>query len=178
MKKLAAFVSLSAATLAVLYVIIAAPFAQAAVKPQEVVFSTGQSGLLTPSIPIELLAVAVTTTTQGVVVPKVVVMAASDGTEDAPTLTTDGLDLTGLSGVTVMLKTSGNATAGGTLQCYVMNPETNSWYRVADLDLTATATTLQSWPGIWVPVARGRVTWIPNGIGSVVTTVYLIGQEK
>ena len=127
---------------------------------------------------IEPLAYSVTTTTQGVVVPKVVVMQAGDGTEDAPAAVTDGLDLTGLSGVTVMMKTSGNATAGGTLQAYVMNPETSAWYRVADLDLTATATTVQSWPGIWVPVARGRVTWIPNGIGSVVTTVYLIGQEK
>jgi hypothetical protein len=77
-----------------------------------------------------------------------------------------------------MLKTASAATAGGTLQAYVLNPETSAWYRVADLDLTATATTLQSWPGLWVPVPRGRIYYNPVGIGSVVTTIYLIGQEK
>jgi hypothetical protein len=180
MKKLAAFVSLSAATLAVLYVIIAAPFAQAAVKPHEVVLSTGQSSLLNPVIPIELLAVSVTTQTEGVSVPKVVILTAGDGTEDAPTAATSGIDLTDLSGVVVLLKTAGTttATAGGTLQAYTYNPEVAGWYRVPDLDLTAIAATNQSWPAIYVPVRRGRVTWVPNGISAGVTTIYLIGQEK
>jgi hypothetical protein len=127
---------------------------------------------------IEPLAYSLTTTSDGVSGKVVVLTSDNAGTQAAPTVATDGLDLKGLAGVTVMLKTASNATAGGTLQAYVLNPETSAWYRVPDLDLTATATTVQSWPGLYVPVPKGRVYWVPSGIGSVVTTIYLIGQEK
>jgi len=98
--------------------------------------------------------------------------------QSAPTAATDGLSLDGIGAVSVILGTASNATAGGTLQAYVYNPESGNWNRVPDLDLTAIASTKQSWPAIYVPVSRGRVTWIPNGLGAVVTTVYIVGQAK
>jgi hypothetical protein len=156
----------------------AAPaFAEPAMLPSHAVSSMVTS--INPGIQIELLAVTVTTQTNGNVIPKVVILTSDNaGTQAAPTLATQGLDLTGLSGVTVTLKTASNATAGGTLQAYVYNPESGNWNRVPDLDLTAIAATNQSWPGLWVPVGRGRIYYTPSGIGSVVTTIYLIGQEK
>ena len=81
-------------------------------------------------------------------------------------------------GVSVILVTSSNATAGGTLQAYLFNPETATWARAAELDLTATATTNQTWPALWVPVSRGRLYYNPSGIGSVQTTIYLVGQVR
>jgi hypothetical protein len=103
----------------------------------------------------------------------------STGTESAPSTATAGLDLTNIGGVVVILSTTTtNATAGGTLQAYVRNVETGNWGRVPDLDLTAIAATTQSWPGLFVPVSRGRVAWVPNGIGTVNGAVYIVGQPK
>lgn len=124
------------------------------------------------------VAVATTTTTAGTALPNVTIAASTTGTESAPSGASVGLDLTNIGGVLVMLKTTSAATAGGTLQAYVYNNEVAAWYRVADLDLTATATTLQSWPALYVPVSRGRITWVPSGIGSVSPTVYMIGMAK
>lgn len=95
-----------------------------------------------------------------------------------PTTASDGLSLDGLSGVVVSLNTSSSATAGGTLQAYVYVPEQAVWMRVADLDLTTVAATNQSWAGIWIPVSRGRVMWVPNAIGTVSGVVYMTGQVK
>lgn len=180
MKKIAAVTAAVAATLAVLYLVIAAPFAQAAIKPQEVVYATGSGSLLNPAIPIELLAVSVTTTTQaGVVTGSVgtsVILTSDSGTQSAPTTNAQGLYLKGIRAVSVFLKTSAAATAGGTLQAYLMNNLTGEWHRAADLDLTATATTLQTWPAIYVPVSSGRLYYNPVGIGSVTTTVYIVGE--
>ena len=170
MKKIAAVLALSFASVA---------YAEPAMLPSHAVQSVAMQSLgdLVP-VTIQAVSFAATTYTQGVTTPTVAIATASSGSESAPTLATEGLSLDGLSGVTVMLKTASNATAGGTLQCYVWNPEALAWYRVPDLDLTAIAATTQSWPGIWIPVSRGRVTWVPNGIGAVVTTVYMVGMQK
>ena len=106
------------------------------------------------------------------------IITADSGTETMVSAATAGLDLTSIGGVSVILKTSSNATAGGTLQAYLLNAETGTWARAADLDLTATATTNQTWPALWVPVSRGRLYYNPQGIGSVTTTVYLVGQVR
>jgi hypothetical protein len=125
---------------------------------------------------IEPLAYSATTTTWANN-NKTAIMSSSTGTESAPSTATAGLPLDGITAVSVVLSTASNATAGGTLQAYVRNVETGNWGRVPDLDLTAIAATTQSWPAIYVPVSRGRVAWVPNGIGSVTPVVYIIGQS-
>ena len=109
------------------------------------------------------------------------VINADTGTETMVSTATVGLDLTDIGGVVVILKTTGTttATAGGTLQAYLYNPDAAVWARAADLDLTATAVTSQTWPAIYVPVSRGRLYYNPNGIGSTTQpTIYLVGQPK
>ena len=90
-------------------------------------------------------------------------------TGDAPTLATDGVNLTGIGGVAIQVSAdSGKKLAGaGTLQCYVYDADTlGVWVRVPDLDQTIGVTNLrgQSFPGIYVPSPRGRVAWIPSGV--------------
>jgi hypothetical protein len=102
------------------------------------------------------------------------ILTSDSGSESAPTAASGGLDLRSVKAVQVILKTSGTASTG-TLQCYVMNAETETWARAASMDLTATATTHQTWPAINIPVGVGRIYFNPNGIGSVQTTVYLVG---
>ena len=112
-----------------------------------------------------------TTSTRG---GRTAILTSDSGTESAPTGTSDGLDLWNVSAVSVILKTSGNASTG-TLQCYLMNAETGTWARAAAYDLTATATTHQTWTMVNIPVSVGRIYYNPVGIGSVGTVVYLVG---
>jgi hypothetical protein len=159
----------------------AAPaFAEPAMLPSHAVSSLALG--INPVIQIELLAVSATTSTQaGVVtggVGTAVILASNSGTESAPSTNTQGLYLKGIKAVSVFLKTASAATAGGTLQAYLMNNLTGEWYRAADLDLTATATTVQTWPAIYVPVSSGRLYYNPVGIGGGATvTVYIVGEK-
>jgi hypothetical protein len=175
MKKLAAVIAFAAATIATAFLVFS-PTAEAQ-RPQDIVWATGSGALLRPEIQIELLSVAATTTTYANN-NRTAMAAFSTGTESAPTGTAVGISLTDIVGVNVILNTSSAATAGGTLQAYTYNPESGAWGRVPDLDLTAIAATNQSWPGLFVPVQRGRVTWVPNGIGTVSGVVYIVGQAK
>ena len=155
---------------------LAAPaFAEPSLLPSHAVQSIAQASL--PVLTIEALAFSAATTTW-VNNRRTAVITADSGTETMVTSTSVGLDLTDLTGVVVMLKTSAAATAGGILQAYLLNPETGIWNRAADLDLTATATTAQTWPALWVAVRRGRLYYNPSGVGSVTTTIYLAGQPK
>ena len=156
----------------------AAPaFAEQAMLPSHAVQSMAQAMADNFAMSIEALSYSAATTTW-VNNYRTAVITADSGTETMVSTTTVGLDLTNISGVVVMLKTSAAATAGGILQAYLLNPETGVWNRAADLDLTATATTAQTWPALWVAVSRGRLYYNPSGIGSVTTTIYLAGQPK
>lgn len=166
MKKLFAALALTLAT---------ATYAEPALLPSHAVQSFAMA--VSPVVPIQAIVFQAATTTW-VNNNRTAVITADSGTETMVSSTTAGLDLTNLQGVSVMLKTSSNATAGGTLQAYLLNVETGVWNRAPDLDLTAIASSAQTWPGLWVPVARGRLYYNPNGIGSVTTTIYLVGQPK
>ena len=125
------------------------------------------------AIQIEILGVSatMTTSTRG---GRTAILTSDSGTESAPTGTSAGLDLWNVSAVSVILKTTANASTG-TLQCYLMNAETGTWARAAAYDLTATATTHQTWTMVNIPVSVGRIYYNPVGIGAVGTVVYLVG---
>jgi hypothetical protein len=176
MKKLAALTALIAATAAVVFLVFSSP--AEAQRPQDIVWATGSGSLLRPEIQIELLAVSATTTTW-VNNNRTAVLTSDSCNETMGTRpATVGLDLTNLDGVVVHLATGSAATAGGSLQAYVLNVETGIWNRTPDLDLTTIAATAQSWPALWVAVKRGRLYYNPVGCGSVATTIYLVGQPK
>ena len=130
---------------------------------------------ISPAIQIELLAVSATTT-YNTNSGRIVYVTADSGSAIAPGAVTDGISLEGLYGLVVIVEASGTMTAGGTLQCYVWNPQGTNWVRNPDLDLTVSALQRQAFPGIFIASARGRATWVPNGVGSVATTVYMIGS--
>ena len=111
------------------------------------------------------------------------VQGACDNTPAAPS-TTDGLSLEGSSvwsaatkGFVVIVEAAGAMTAGGILQAYLRNPNTGTWVRVADgsLDLTVSAVTNQGFLGMYVPVSKGRIAYVPSGLG-VSSTVHIIAQ--
>lgn len=153
----------------------AAPaFADQAMLPSHAVSNLTLQGMAdTFKMVIDAVAWQATTTTNtrdG----KTAILTSDSGTESAPTGTSVGLDLWNVSGISVFLKTSASASTG-TLQCYILNAETGTWARAAGYDLTATATTHQTWPMVTFPVSVGRVYYNPVGIGSVQTTIYLVG---
>lgn len=122
-------------------------------------------------------ATSTTTSTNG---GKYVTVVFTTGTESAPTNEdTVGIRLDGLKGVVVMVETGSAMTAGGLFLAYIRNPVSGYWERVADgsLDLTVSAVTKQGWPGLFIPVDDGRITWVPSGIG-VAGTLYLVGAVK
>jgi hypothetical protein len=168
MKKLALLLALAFAVPA---------FAEPAMLPSHAVRSLAVGTLLRPEIAIEALAVAATTTyssNSG----QIVFVTADSGSAAAPTTVADGINLEGLYGVNVIVEASGTMTAGGTLQCYVWNPQSTTWVRNPDLDLTVAALQRQAFAGIFVAAARGRATWVPNGVGSLATTVYMVGGVR
>ena len=162
---------------AILAFLPALAFAETAMVASHVTAMERMALAINYQMTIEPLAFSAATTTW-VNNRRTAVITADSGTETMVTATTVGLDLTDVTGVVVMLKTSAAATAGGILQAYLLNPETGVWNRAADLDLTATATTAQTWPALWVAVRRGRLYYNPSGVGSVTTTIYLTGQPK
>ena len=96
------------------------------------------------------------------------------GTESAPSGTTEGIALSGLSGVNVYVIASSAMTAGGTLLAYVLDPVTAAWYRDPDLDLTVSALTTQTWGGWQINGGAGRLAYVPSGVG-VAVTLYVVG---
>lgn len=100
--------------------------------------------------------------------------ACTTGTESAPTLVTEGIDLRGLSSLSVAVETAGTMTAGGTLQAYVWNPVTAQWNRCPALDLTVQALASQAFPTLRVEAGFGRFTYVPNGVG-VACSIYVVG---
>ncbi len=105
---------------------------------------------------------------------------ATTGSESAPTVVTEGLSLgsgPSICGIAVIAETAGTMTAGGLLNAYVWNPESTSWVRLPDRDLTVAALAKQAFDGVWVPVATAgsRITWVPSGVG-VAVTIYMNAQ--
>ena len=165
MKKLLAIVTLALAP---------AAYAEQATLPSHAVQSMTQAMADNFSIAIEALSFAATTTTS-TNSGRIVYVTADSGSAAAPTTVADGISLQGLYGLVVIVEASGTMTAGGTLQCYIWNPQSVTWIRNPDLDLTVSALQRQAFPGIFIASARGRATWVPNGVGSLATTVYMIG---
>lgn len=95
------------------------------------------------------------------------------GTESNTLAAGSGLDMSGIQGFTVHVKTSGsNMTAGGVLQAYLLNPIDGTWNRVADgsMDLTVSAAASQAFAGFRVqPSTHGRIAYLPSGVGLAVT---------
>jgi hypothetical protein len=161
MKKLALLLALAFA---------APAFAEPAMLPSHAVQDLALG--INPGIQIELLAVSVTTTTAGTY--GAIISVAGDGTEDAPTGATTGLSLADVASVQVVLKTASNATAGGKLLCYFYDEVSETWSQLTSWDLTAAAATNQTWEPKVITQRRGRIFWVPNGIGAVVTSIYII----
>jgi len=103
------------------------------------------------------------------------IATCTTGTESAPTLATQGLELSNISGFTVAVEATVAVDAGfetftaGTLQAYVYNPVSGRWSRDPDLDQSVTAgISGQSYTGFQVPARSGRIAFIPNGLGVAV----------
>lgn len=109
---------------------------------------------------------------------RVAIATCTTGTESAPTLATQGLELANVSGFAVHAETAGTMTAGGVLQAYLYNPEgSGSWNRAPDLDLTVQALAKQSFAGFQVTSYAGRIAYVPSGVGLAVT-VYIVGTFR
>lgn len=109
---------------------------------------------------------------------RVSIATCSTGTESAPTLATQGLELANVSGFSVHAETAGTMTAGGLLLAYVYNPEgSGSWNRAPDMDLTVQALAKQSFTGFQVTSYAGRIAYVPSGVG-VAVTVYIVGTFR
>jgi hypothetical protein len=110
-------------------------------------------------------------------------ITCTTGTESTLTQssTTEGLSLDStffgkaVYGIAVHAETAGTMTAGGTLQAWLQNPSTGQWNRAPDLDLTVQALARQSWLGLRTVAPRGRLAYLPNGVGLAVT-VYLVSS--
>jgi hypothetical protein len=123
-----------------------------------------------------LQALATTTWSNGSSA-RVSIATCSTGSESAPTLATQGLELANVSGFTVHAETAGTMTAGGVLQAYLYNPESSSWIRSPDLDLVVQALAKQSFAGFQVTSYAGRLAFVPSGVG-VAVTVYIVGTFR
>ena len=112
------------------------------------------------------------------------VATTTTGTEAAPTLSTQGFSLDGMAGFTVYLESVPNGDGGvmnfsaGTLLGYAYNPASGNWTRSSDLDLVVPAgVPTASYKGFKVDDQRGRVAWVPSGVG-VAVKVYIVGTAR
>lgn len=108
---------------------------------------------------------------------RVSIATCTTGTESAPTLATQGLELANVSGFSVVAETAGTMTAGGVLQAYLYNPESSSWSRSPDLDLVVQALAKQAFSGFQVTSYAGRLAYVPSGVG-VAVTIYIVGTFR
>lgn len=106
---------------------------------------------------------------------RVTIASCNSTTEAAPTLATEGADLTKAKGVVVGVKATGTMTAGGKLNAYLYSAHAGIWFRAPDLDLTAAAQTNQMWLGTEVLVPFGRIDYRPSALGANNTLIYIHG---
>lgn len=114
-----------------------------------------------------------TDTTLETFVARVVKAACTTGTESAPTLVSQGIDLLGLAGCAVHAEAAAAMTGGGKLLAYVWEPVVGRWNAAPDLDLVVSAIQYQAFAGITVPADVGRLAYVPSGVGQAVD-IYLI----
>jgi hypothetical protein len=97
------------------------------------------------------------------------------GTESAPTLVTEGLDLWALTGCALHAEAAAAMTAGGKLLAYAWNPVTSRWNPISDgsLDVTVSAVQYEAFSGLTVTADIGRIAWVPSGVGQAVT-IYIV----
>ena len=93
------------------------------------------------------------------------------GTEVCPTSGTDGISLVGMKGFSVhvygLLADGGygaTLSVGSLLAC-LYDPATGRWARAPDLDLTTAAIDSQGFAGFIVTSNRGRIAYVPSGVG-------------
>lgn len=108
---------------------------------------------------------------------RTVIATCTTGTESAPTLATQGIELANVSGFAVHAETAGTMTAGGVLLAYLYNPQSSVWNRAPDLDLTVQALADQSFAGFQVTSYAGRLAYVPSGVG-VAVTIYIVGTFR
>jgi hypothetical protein len=105
--------------------------------------------------------------------------AVGTGTDDAPTLATEGSQLNGVRGFVVCLEADSTRTlsGAGTLLAYLYDPFGQIWCRAPDLDLYVTASAVrgQAWPGNEVVVGKGRIAYVCSGVtvSAGGTTIYI-----
>lgn len=133
-------------------------------------------------LPVAASAAAATYTTPTGTSAKIV---CGSGTCDAPTLSSQGLDLQDLQGYVVTVAADApdkTLTGTGTLLCYVYDAEVGAWSRLPDLDITVSTGSIRvlSFTGIWVAAARGRVAYVPSSVAvsSGGVTIYLAGTKR
>lgn len=92
------------------------------------------------------------------------------GTGSAPSLVTDGLDLSGIgskNGFTVVYESTGSVFTSGALQAYLYcaNAASGSglWARAPGMDLTVQALSSQAFVGTSIIVPIGRIAFVPVG---------------
>ena len=92
-------------------------------------------------------------------------LAGAALTAAAPASANDGVDITGATGMRVILKGNGGNLTGGKLRCYWYDP-TEGWMRSPELDLTVDAgpNAKQVWPDLEIGVQNGRVAFVPNAV--------------
>lgn len=107
--------------------------------------------------------------------------------EAAPTLATEGADLSALSnGFEVVAEADSGqtftATPGGSVAAYRYVAIIGAWYRVPDLDLPITLASQrrQSWAPFITLVDRDRIAFIPTSatVSAGGFTVWIIGKPK
>jgi len=88
---------------------------------------------------------------------------------------------TGTAGVVVTVCAAATRTlsGAGTIEFYVLDTALPEWSYVKDLSLSVTATTrCQTFPGIWINVAKGRLFAAATGVtfsaGSAGVTVFMV----
>lgn len=102
----------------------------------------------------------------------------------APTLATDGQDLSDLIALGVQVASANGTTlsGAGTLQAWVYDSAVALWARAPYLDITVSATTqAQAFnPSLVTLPRKSRIKWVPNGVtfsaGSGGVTVWQLGQ--
>jgi hypothetical protein len=105
----------------------------------------------------------------------------TSGTETgAPSGAAAGINLVGMSGLSVHVEAAGAMTAGS-LQTWLYNPQTGNWNRadansMLDLSVTAGLTTA-AFAGLSVDAGDTRIAFQPSGIGQA-CTVYLNASVK
>lgn len=103
-------------------------------------------------------------------------------TRAAPTLATEGLDLSAVKGLRVCVSAASAQTlsGGGNLRAYYYDATLARWARNNDLDVAVDLASArdQCFPDFAVPVQFGRALWAADSVtvsGGTTVSVYVVG---